>query len=394
MIITNHNVAFTTSHSKQQSSLEQETLQVHQVGTDGSGQVLQQASSDNTSLSDEALALAKKVGANNGGVRLEHSESELASRSNQLNAQVSIAPLSDRGDQGPVLTTGLVPLPAADAAAAGVNTGTIGQPSSLDPQMRLAAQIISAMTGKSIELTDVRDLEFAYSENAVPADGAPAVGMRYEHISEYHESELTTFSAQAQIHTADGRQIDVDLMMQMSRSYSSSERTLITAGAQLKDPLVINFDAPAVELSNDKFLFDIDADGNKDNINQVGSGSGLLMLDKNGDGRANNGSELFGALSGDGFADLAKYDDDGNGFIDEGDAIFHELKIWVKTNRGGDEYFSLADKGVGAIYLGSVQTPFELKNADNELQGQVRNSGFFIGEDGEAGTVQQIDLVV
>ena len=61
----------------------------------------------------------------------------------------------------------------------------------------------------------------------------------------------------------------------------------------------------------------------------------FLALDLNGDGRINNGSELFGALSGNGFADLAQYDSDANGWIDENDEIFQRLKVWSGADDGG-----------------------------------------------------------
>ena len=35
-----------------------------------------------------------------------------------------------------------------------------------------------------------------------------------------------------------------------------------------------------------------------------------------------------------------------------------------------------------------------LKDADNELLGAVRTTGLFLGHQGRAGTVQQVDLVV
>ncbi len=38
--------------------------------------------------------------------------------------------------------------------------------------------------------------------------------------------------------------------------------------------------------------------------------------------KINDGSELFGTSSGDGFKDLATYDEDENGWIDENDSIF------------------------------------------------------------------------
>ena len=41
---------------------------------------------------------------------------------------------------------------------------------------------------------------------------------------------------------------------------------------------------------------------------------------------------MFGALSGNGFADLAAYDEDGNNYIDEADSIFKDLKLWTKTD--------------------------------------------------------------
>ena len=60
-------------------------------------------------------------------------------------------------------------------------------------------------------------------------------------------------------------------------------------------------------------------------------------MDRNGDGKINDGSELFGTKSGDGFKDLASYDADGNGWIDENDAIFSQLKIWTKDEDGKDK---------------------------------------------------------
>ena len=47
----------------------------------------------------------------------------------------------------------------------------------------------------------------------------------------------------------------------------------------------------------------------------------------------------------------------------------------------------------GAIYTGSAPTPFEIKNDENELLGIVKESGIYIGENGNAGTIQQVDLV-
>ena len=140
--------------------------------------------------------------------------------------------------------------------------------------------------------------------------------------------------------------------------------------------------------------FDLDADGEADQIHFIGPNSGFLALDRDGSGTIDNGSELFGASTGNGFAELAAYDEDGNQFIDEADSIFEELRIWQKDSAGNDHLVALGQKGVGAIYLGHIDTPFQVKDEANQLQGVVRSSGVYITEGGGTGTVQQLDLVV
>ena len=74
--------------------------------------------------------------------------------------------------------------------------------------------------------------------------------------------------------------------------------------------------------------------------------------------------------------------------------LFLTLRIWEKDEGGNDRLSGLLDLGVGAIYLGSASTPFSLKDSDNNLQGAIRSSGIFLKENGGAGTIQQLDLVV
>ncbi len=141
------------------------------------------------------------------------------------------------------------------------------------------------------------------------------------------------------------------------------------------------------------FLFDIDADGEEDEIHSLSSGSGYLTLDLNGNGKVDNGSELFGTSSGNGFKDLARYDLDGNGWIDENDPIWDALKIWVRSEEGEDELYTLAEKGVGAICLQAVATDFALKGLEeNDPRGMIRQTGMFLFEEGRVGTVQHVDV--
>ena len=73
--------------------------------------------------------------------------------------------------------------------------------------------------------------------------------------------------------------------------------------------------------------------------------------------------------------------------------IYSRLRIWMKTATGEDQLLALGEKGVGALYLGRIDTPFSVKDSSNDLQGQVRATGLFLLEEGGVGTMQQLDLV-
>ncbi len=272
--------------------------------------------------------------------------------------------------------------------------------------MRILKALFERITGKKFHLTTSKNAGAPVTTSAVaptgttpPATSAPAnpapqgSGLIYDYSESYHEAETTSFSADGKIVTADGKKIDFSAQLNMSRDFSTEQSVNIKAGDALKDPLVINFDGKAAELTQTKFSFDINANGQNDQISFVGSNSGFLALDKNGDGKINNGSELFGTQSGNGFSDLAAYDQDGNKWIDENDAIYSSLRIWSKDAAGKDSLVSLGQKGIGAIYLGNISTPFSIKDTENTLQGQVRASGIFVNENGTVGTIQQVDLV-
>jgi len=181
----------------------------------------------------------------------------------------------------------------------------------------------------------------------------------------------------------------------MSREFYQSNLERIITINRTSDPLVINWDGKAAELTDTNYSFDLNADGVEEEISFVRPGSGgILAYDRNGDGVVNDGSELFGPSTGKGFAELAAYDEDGNGIIDEGDAIFHDLAVWSRDEEGINHLVALADTALGAIYLNALETPFSVKNSNNELLGQVQSTSVYINEDGSVGTIQQVDLTV
>jgi hypothetical protein len=136
------------------------------------------------------------------------------------------------------------------------------------------------------------------------------------------------------------------------------------------------------------------ADGQEEKIPLVAGGSGILVFDRNLDGKVNDGTELFGPSTGNAFSELSQYDEDGNRWIDESDAIFRNLFVWTKGAENQDTLQSLKDAGVGALYLSSADSPFALKDSQNQLQGQIVRTGIFLREDGGAGTLQQLNVVI
>ena len=209
------------------------------------------------------------------------------------------------------------------------------------------------------------------------------------------ESESTTFASSGMVKTQDGRSIDFNIEVSMSRAFTSQINTLTTQNYIKTDPLVINLDTDIGSVTDQKFLFDLDSDGEEEEISFAGKGSGFLALDRNGDGRIGDGSELFGTKSGDGFKDLAAFDEDGNGWIDENDSIYSKLKVWTKDEAGNDYLINLKDADVGAIYLDNADTQFSLKDGNNRLNGEIKKTGIYLHEStGAAGTLNHVDLAV
>ncbi len=273
-----------------------------------------------------------------------------------------------------------------------------------DPALNLIRLLLSKLTGRDIRLFNADDLH-SNASSPSPPPGTPAspsaepagFGLEYDYHASYTEIEQTSFAASGTVKTADGREISFNLSLQMARSYHTQTDISLRLGdaRQTRDPLVINFSGTAAQLTDHRFAFDLNADGSADEqVNFVTGGSGFLAFDRNGDGVINDGSELFGTKTGDGFAELAELDTDKNGWIDENDAAYDELSVWTRDSEGNDTLRSLQQTDVGAISLARVATPFGIKDAGNALMGQVRTSGVYLMESGGVGNIQQVDLTV
>jgi len=180
----------------------------------------------------------------------------------------------------------------------------------------------------------------------------------------YQEQESLVVAARGSVRTADGREFSFDAAFSLERRFRVEAGFALQASddAKAKDPLFLD----------------------RDGVSQ------LLVRDSNGDGKLTDLGEVFGANTGDGFGELAALDSDGNGWIDEGDPVFGELRLRLADGTLAE----LGALGIGALSTSGAEGEFQYKNDANELVATVRKTGVYLNEDGSAGALRQIDLVM
>lgn len=203
---------------------------------------------------------------------------------------------------------------------------------------------------------------------------------------EYSKSQKLDVSMSGMVQSG-SKKIKLDINLSFSSSFVQThaiEKTMFY------DPLVINFDGKMPNLDSKTFSFDIDMNGESDQISMLKKGNGFLALDRNDNGVIDDGYELFGTQNGNGFLDLKRYDKDGNNWIDENDAIFDKLRIWCKTE-DEDRLVALGEIGLGALYLGYSEGSFDIRDESSTL-GRIKSNGLYLNEDGSSGLLSQIDF--
>jgi hypothetical protein len=65
-----------------------------------------------------------------------------------------------------------------------------------------------------------------------------------------------------------------------------------------------------------------------------------------------------------------------------------------KNEPGEDQLSSLKEKNVGAIYLSNIGTQFDIKNSDNQEQGEIESTGVYVDENDSVKTIQNLNLTV
>ncbi len=231
-----------------------------------------------------------------------------------------------------------------------------------------------ASTPATLE-AEVRDAQRAAQGNGF--------SMTYDRLDRVVETQGYAFEGRGVVTLADGRLLNVSVQVAQSRQVVQQRAVHLRAGQALQDPLVVNLGAGPATLGPATTHFDLNADGTPETLATLGAGQAFLARDVNGNGRIDDGRELFGPTSGSGFGELSALDGDGNGWVDEADAAWASLRVF-RPDTGGTQ--TLAQAGVGALSTQAVATPFELPG------GRVAQTALYLREDGSAGTVQHVDL--
>ena len=163
------------------------------------------------------------------------------------------------------------------------------------------------------------------------------------------------------------------------------------------DPLILDLNGDGLATTNldqSDVYFDLDSNGFAERTAWIDANDGLLVLDRDGDGKITNGQELFGdqtllsngTRATSGFEALREFDDNKDGKIDASDIVYLKLKVWQDLNRDGvsqaEEMKSLADVGIKAINLSSTFT-----GAADAMGNIQRRLGSFVKTDGSDGQI-------
>lgn len=127
------------------------------------------------------------------------------------------------------------------------------------------------------------------------------------------------------------------------------------------DPLSLDADGDGIRMSAQPVNFDTNADGAADTVYLTAPTDPLLVLDANGDGRINHGSELVKLIdpsiqiepAADQPLNLFNLDSNADKRLDLRDTAYTQLQLWADRNRDGyageDERQSLSDVGIVSI---------------------------------------------
>ena len=204
------------------------------------------------------------------------------------------------------------------------------------------------------------------------------------------ESATLTFYAQRTPYNTGGVQFHHDVEIEhIDQHDSNPSNNHHKVDLKFGTPLVLDLNGDGVQtLSIDEGVkFDLLNTGVKVQTGWVSGEDALLAIDNDGDGQISDRSELFGGNIGEGFAKLASFDSNEDGFVNALDAEFGELKVWQDKNENAltdeGELVSLESAGVASLDTNYTNV-FEIDDRGN-IHGEHSSATLANG--------RQIDLV-
>jgi len=212
-------------------------------------------------------------------------------------------------------------------------------------------------------------------------------------VEEWHSHEQHLNYQIQGVFNIDDKELFLNYSLDLSSKQVSYSKIEMSAEA-LKDPIVIQFGSQGLGDISGQKDFAINQDSTLDSLPIFSGDVGYLVFDKNNNQQADNGNELFGPRTGQGFEELALLDSNNNGFIDTEDQDFEQLYIWQPSNNisQNEQWLSLKEANIKAINLSTITTPFDFYDQEGKIQAKLRQSGFAISEDGLGRGVHQIDV--
>jgi len=207
------------------------------------------------------------------------------------------------------------------------------------------------------------------------------------------QTQQLNFSMQGDF-IIDNQAVNLNYQLQLNSQYSTASTVNMSAAA-LKDPLVIQYGAQSIGKIIGYQALDINNDKQQDNLPIFSGDVGYLVYDKNNDQQVNNGSELFGPTSNNGFAELAMLDSNQNGYFDQQDDKYQQVYIWQPKHMNSAEeqnLVTLSQAGIKAISLNAIDTQFNFRGDHGEIDAQLTQSSFAITNNNQAVGVHQIDV--
>ncbi len=212
---------------------------------------------------------------------------------------------------------------------------------------------------------------------------------------EYSKTNLIKFESKANIQTTTG-DVNIDLNIQFTQKFYEKHQTKIEQQRFVfQDPLVIQFDISKEHFNNistQTFTFDINSNGFDQEIPLLKEGSGFLALDKNKNKIIDDGTELFGPSTNNGFNELSFYDEDNNNWIDEQDSIFKDLAIWCKDYATKDRLITISQANIGAIYLGDIKSQFNYDKNISQNIAQLKSTSIFLDNQYNIGLITGVNF--